>query len=206
MTDNIEKPVCSKAAQLALFRKEASFVAGADKPARLPKFTLPEFAFIGKSNVGKSSLVNSLCNRKSLARVSHTPGRTQQINFFQVGTAFILVDLPGYGFAKVAYNLRKSWEQLILQYLGKRDNLRVVSLLVDARRGIMDHDLAVIKLLQDMDRHFQIVFTKSDKISDRVGVMEASNAKINKPINFIFTSARSKDGTQELQLSLAKHL
>ena len=206
MTLNLLPTGADIADPLILFRKEANFVAGADKPARLPKFELPEFAFIGKSNVGKSSLVNLLCNRKSLARVSHTPGRTQQINFFQVGSSFILVDLPGYGFAKVAYNLRKSWEELILQYLGKRDNLKIVNLLIDARRGIMDHDKAVIQLLQDMGRNFQIVFTKSDKISDKIAIMEASNAVLTKSVNFIFTSSRSKDGTQELQLSLAKYL
>jgi len=191
---------------LALFRKEANFIAGAAVPTRLPKYDLPEFAFIGKSNVGKSSLVNTLCNRKSLARVSHTPGRTQQINFFQVGHEFILVDLPGYGFAKVAYNLRKSWESLILEYLGKRDNLRVINLLIDSRRGVMDHDMAVIKMLHAMGRHFQIVFTKSDKITDRLSLMEAANTIIGKPLNFIFTSSRTKDGMRELQMSLAAKL
>jgi len=205
MTDTI-KTSAQPIDGLALFRKEANFVAGADKPARLPKLTLPEFAFIGKSNVGKSSLINLLCNRKSLARVSHTPGRTQQINFFQVGTSFILVDLPGYGFAKVAHNLRKSWEELILQYLDKRDNLKVVNLLIDARRGIMQHDMSVIELLRNMDRKFQIVFTKSDKVSNRLELMEASNKILEKPMPFIFTSARSKDGAQELQLSLARYL
>ena len=190
----------------ALFRKEATFVAGADKSARLPKFDLPEFAFIGKSNVGKSSIINAICNRKGLARVSHTPGRTQQINFFKVGDAFILVDLPGYGFAKVADKIRKSWQDLILQYLSKSANLTVVNLLIDARRGIMDHDKSVIQLLQEMGRDFQIVFTKSDKISDRVSLMEASNAILTKPVNFIFTSTRSKDGIQESQFSLAKNL
>lgn len=192
---------------LALFRKEANFVAGADKPQRLPKLDLPEIAFIGKSNVGKSSLINLLCNRRNLAKVSHTPGRTQQINFFQVGNKFTLVDLPGYGFAKIPDHLRHSWEELILHYLSKRDNLRIVNLLIDSRRGVKENDLKIIELLYDLKLEFQIVFTKSDKVSDRLTLMEsANNLLLGRSISFIFTSSRSKNGTEELQLSLAKYI
>lgn len=192
---------------LSLFRKEAKFVAGADKPQRLPAFSLPEFAFIGRSNVGKSSLINMLCNRRNLAKVSSSPGRTQQINFFQIGDFFTLVDLPGYGFAKVPDHLHKNWEQLILHYLNKRDNLKLINLLIDARRGVLEKDMKVIELLSNLEKDFQIVFTKSDKISDRLSLMEEANARLpGYSINFIFTSSRSKHGTEELQLSLAKYI
>ncbi|MES2214884.1 MAG: ribosome biogenesis GTP-binding protein YihA/YsxC [Pseudomonadota bacterium] len=190
-----------------LFKKEAKFIAGADTVKRIPFLRLPEIAFIGKSNVGKSSLVNSLCHRKSLARVSHTPGRTQQINFFQIGESCTLVDLPGYGFAKVPKSMKKTWEELILHYLGKRDNLKIVNLLIDARRGVASHDMMVIDLLNSLDRPFQIIFTKSDKISDRAKLIDTTNAAlppVNQSMNFIFTSTRSKDGTRELQSSLAR--
>jgi GTP-binding protein len=191
----------------ALFRKEANFVAGADKPQRLPDLTLPEFAFIGRSNVGKSSLINLLCNRRTLARVSHSPGRTQQINFFQIGEVFTLVDLPGYGFAKIPQSLRKSWEELILHYLSKRDNLAIVNLLIDSRRGLGDNDLKIIELLLKFNLKFQIVFTKSDKLTDKDALIKSSYDLLpGISVNFIFTSSRSKDGTEELQLSLGKFL
>lgn len=192
---------------LALFRKEAKFVAGADKPQRLPDLTLPEFAFIGRSNVGKSSLINLLCNRRSLARVSHSPGRTQQINFFQIGEAFTLVDLPGYGFAKIPQSLRKSWEELILHYLSKRDNLAIVNLLIDSRRGLGENDLKIIELLLKFNLKFQIVFTKSDKLTNKDALIKSSYDQLpGISVSFIFTSSRSKYGTEELQLSLGKFL
>lgn len=192
----------------ALFRKEANFVAGAaDKPQRLPDLSLPEFAFIGRSNVGKSSIINLLCNRRSLARVSHSPGRTQQINFFQVGNSFTLVDLPGYGFAKIPASLRKSWEELILHYLSKRDNLKIVNLLIDSRRGLGENDLKIIELLLSLNLKFQIVFTKSDKLSNKEALIKSSyDLLTGLTVSFVFTSSRSKYGTEELQLSLAKFL
>lgn len=192
---------------LALFRKEAKFIAGADKPQRLPDLPLPEIAFVGRSNVGKSSLINLLCNRRNLAKVSGAPGRTQQINFFQIGDFFTLVDLPGYGFAKVPKHLHQNWEQLILHYLSKRDNLKLINLLIDSRRGVTEKDQKVIELLSDLGKDFQIIFTKVDKISDRLSLMESANAKLpGYSINFIFTSSRSKNGTEELQLSMAKYI
>ena len=102
---------------LSSFRQEAKFIAGAARSSQLPKISLPQVAFVGKSNVGKSSLINAICRRKSLARVSHTPGRTQQINFFSIAEKLVLVDLPGYGFAKVPLREKENWERLILHYL-----------------------------------------------------------------------------------------
>lgn len=180
-----------------IFRKEAVFIAGADKPSRLPILQLPECAFIGKSNVGKSSLINALCNNKSLARISNTPGRTQQINFFQIAQHFILVDLPGYGFAKVPDYIHKNWEQLILSYLQTRTNLRKIYILVDARRGIKDHDAAVIQLAQDLNRPYKIIFTKSDKRESEKHDIEHEA---------IYTSSKTNTGIKSLQLDIIKEI
>ena len=106
-----------------IFRQEAKFIAGAAEIKQLPKISLPQVAFIGKSNVGKSSLINTICRRKNLAKVSHTPGRTQQINFFSIADKLVLVDLPGYGFAKVSAEAKERWENLILYYLRNSPDL-----------------------------------------------------------------------------------
>lgn len=192
-----------------LFRQEAEFIAGAAKTWQIPHSSLPEIAFIGKSNVGKSSLINAICNRKSLAKVSHTPGRTQQINFFSLANKLILVDLPGYGFAKVPKNTKEQWERLIVFYLQNRTNLRLVNLLIDARRGIKEHDTEVAKLLLSYNKNFQIIFTKMDKINSRDELANSSKSfleSLSCSCNIVFTSARSKEGARELQLSLAKYI
>ena len=192
-----------------LFRSDITFVAGADAIKRLPDFKLPQIAFVGKSNVGKSSLINMICNRKTLARVSHTPGRTQQINFFDVGGYFSLVDLPGYGYAKVSGHTRKNWEQLITYYLfNKRPNL--INLLIDARRGMKEHDIEVADMIVDNKVNFQIVLTKCDEIKNRDEVQESTRAFIknryNKDVDILFTSTRNKDGASELQNSFYNYL
>lgn len=147
-----------------LFASPCEFVAGATSPDQLPRETLPEIAFVGRSNVGKSSLINALTTRKSLARVSQTPGRTRQINFFRLGERLMLVDLPGYGFARISKAQSEAWQQLILAYLHARTTLRRVILLIDARRGAMDTDKQVMTIL---DRHavsYVPVLTKIDTL------------------------------------------
>lgn len=191
-----------------LFRKEARFIAGAAEPRQIPKFFLPEIAFIGKSNVGKSSLINAICNRKELARVSHTPGRTQKINFFALEDKAIFVDLPGYGFAKVPPTMKRQWERLITYYLENRENLKLVNVLIDSRRGIKAHDMEVIKLLSSYQRDFQIIFTKADKIGDRKELLtECENflASFNYSCNVMFVSSRSGEGLKEMQFFLSKY-
>lgn len=191
----------------SLFTGEITFVAGAQTVKQLPKPNeFPEIAFIGKSNVGKSSLINALTGRKTLARVSHTPGRTQQINFFQVNKKFILVDLPGYGYAKVPSHMRNNWEQLILHYLTKRHNLRLINLLIDARRGIKDHDQEIIDFLTNYELPFQIIFTKSDSAKELEQLVASSQQMlcltgVNVPI--LTTSSRKKDGLGELRGAIA---
>lgn len=148
-----------------LFAQECTFEAGADKLERLPLPTLPEIAFAGRSNVGKSSLINALLNRKTLARVSHTPGRTQQLNFFLLGKRFYIVDMPGYGYAAVSKAKIKVWSRLIQDYLKGRVPLKRVFLLIDSRHGFKVTDEAVMEELDKAAVSYQIVLTKTDKSS-----------------------------------------
>src|SRR5262245_13219114 len=149
----------------ALFRLPCNFVAGAATVESLPPMTHPEIGLIGRSNVGKSSLVNALVGQNSLARISQNPGATKQLNFFLVGEKLMLVDMPGYGFAKVGQAQLDAWEHLIKSYLTGRANLKRACLLIDARRGVMDKDEAFMRLLDDAAVSFQIVLTKCDALS-----------------------------------------
>jgi GTP-binding protein len=148
-----------------LFAAPVAFVKGVVDLEGLPKPDRAEVAFAGRSNVGKSSLINALTNRKNLARASNTPGRTQELNFFDIaaGRAF-LVDLPGYGFAEAPKSHVDAWTRLMLDYLRHRANLKRVFLLIDARRGIGPVDKDVLDLLDKSAVNYQIVLTKADKI------------------------------------------
>ncbi len=148
-----------------LFAQDCRFVAGVAQMAQLPEFSLPEIAFAGRSNVGKSSLVNALTGRKTLARTSNTPGRTRQLNFFDLGRRLMLVDLPGYGYAKAPKTEIKRWTQLTGDYLRGRPTLRRVCVLVDARRGIRELDRGIMRDLDQAAVSYQIVLTKLDKVS-----------------------------------------
>ncbi|WP_341763984.1 ribosome biogenesis GTP-binding protein YihA/YsxC [Candidatus Tisiphia endosymbiont of Beris chalybata] len=190
-----------------IFRQEAKFIAGVATIKQFPKSFLPEIAFIGKSNVGKSSLINNICNNSGLAKVSRTPGRTRQINFFLLSNKMVLVDLPGYGFAKVPISIKQQWEELIVYYLKNSLNLKIVNLLIDARRGLKQHDMDIAKLLISYNRDFQIVLTKVDKITNRENLasdIQNFLATLDRSCNVIYTSIRSKEGAKELQFSLAK--
>ena len=147
-----------------LFAAECRFVAGANNPAALPPESLPEIAFIGRSNVGKSSLVNALTGRRMLARTSRTPGRTQQINFFDLGGRLMLVDLPGYGYAAASKGKVRDWTALVRRYLADRSSLRRACLLIDARRGITDTDRPTMALCDEAALSYQIVLTKTDAV------------------------------------------
>jgi GTP-binding protein len=148
-----------------LFAGPCEFVAGAADSDAIPPFALPEVAFIGRSNAGKSSLINALTGRSTLARVSHTPGRTRQINFFKLGDLLMLVDLPGYSYAQVSKAQKAQWQQLIFDYLRGRPNLKRVILLIDARRGIMDVDREAMTLLDRAAVSYLVVLTKVDTLS-----------------------------------------
>jgi GTP-binding protein len=201
----IADPVAAK----KLFAGEAKFVWGAQSIDGLPPAKLPEFAFAGRSNVGKSSLINALTGRKALARVSQTPGRTREINFFDLSGKLMLVDLPGYGYAKASKSLAAEWQDMIFRYLRGRAKLRRVMLLIDARRGIMDVDQAVMELLDKSAVSYAVVLTKTDamkpaelkKISESVAA-EAKTHTAAYPALFA-TSAYKAAGMEQLQCHLA---
>jgi len=147
-----------------LFAQESVFVSGAADYEGVPDTRIPEIAFVGRSNVGKSSLINALTGRKTLARTSNTPGRTQQINFFSLVDALMLADLPGYGYAKASKVDIARWTTMIFDYLRGRPPLRRVCLLIDARHGLKDSDIDIMKDLDNSAVSYQIVLTKCDKV------------------------------------------
>ncbi len=145
--------------------KTASFVKSAEKPADFPAHTLPEFAFIGRSNTGKSSLINMLLGRKDLVKVGARPGVTTLVNFFLVNDSVSIADLPGFGYAKVPLGVKTKFMPMIRRYLSSRENLRLVFLLIDARRKPDDFELDIITMLSELDIPVAIIATKCDKIS-----------------------------------------
>lgn len=151
-----------------LFAGPVDFLMGAVSLATLPAADRPEIAFAGRSNVGKSSLVNALTGRKTLARTSNTPGRTQELNFFNFGSGMdqpaYLVDLPGYGYAKIERKKVNAWTRLVKDYLRGRPNLRRIMLLIDSRHGLKDNDREIMKMLDEAAVNYQIVLTKLDKL------------------------------------------
>ena len=191
-----------------LFAGTCDFVAGATAPDVFPPATLPEIAFVGRSNAGKSSLINAITGRGALARVSHTPGPTRQINFFNLGARVMLVDLPGYGYAKTSKTMTDEWNRLIITYLRGRPSLRRVVLLVDSRRGIMDSDEEVLTLLDQAAMSTLVTLTKIDELKPAelktvVAATEAKAAKHTAAYPEIFvTSSREKRGLDPLKVNL----
>ena len=192
-----------------LFTQECEFVMGVRTEAQLPMAELPEVAFAGRSNVGKSSLLNALTNRKTLARTSNTPGRTREVNFFRLGGRLMLVDLPGYGYARAGKEEIERWNQLIEDYLRGRGNLRRVCLLIDARRGIGAPDLKVMELLDKAAVVYQVVLTKMDKekVGAQAKIEQAAAAEIARHgaayPDIISTSAAKKQGLEEVRAAVA---
>lgn len=192
-----------------LFAQECRFVWGSEKIDSMPPPGLPEVCFAGRSNVGKSSLVNALTGRKTLARVSHTPGRTQQLNFFNLGDRLMLVDLPGYGYAQVSKQKVAVWNDTIRAYLKGRVPLRRVCVLVDSRHGLKSSDKEVMDLLDSAAVAYQIVLTKADK--PKSAELEAVKASIQAALkkrpaanpDIAVTSSHKGDGVAELRASLA---
>lgn len=158
-----EKDELIKAGDI-LFNKPCMFMLGVAQPEQVPPADRLEIAFAGRSNVGKSSLINALVRRKDLARASATPGRTQQLNYFNLADLIYLVDLPGYGFAYAPEKNVKLWNSLVFSYLKGRPSLRRVFLLIDCRQGITKKDLEVMKMLDKAAVSYQVVLTKVDKL------------------------------------------
>ena len=148
-----------------LWNVEVQFIKSATHKGDYPKLRLPRIAFAGRSNVGKSSLINSLLGKKGLARTSATPGRTQLINFFNVDDRWVFVDLPGYGFAKVPARIRDRWGPMIEEFLREEEDLKLTVMIVDARREPTDLDRVMKQWLEEFDVFYQIVATKADKLS-----------------------------------------
>ncbi|MFT8242595.1 ribosome biogenesis GTP-binding protein YihA/YsxC [Roseomonas sp. BN140053] len=161
MTPDEEQAAALEAGRL-LFARPCEFFFAAQQIDKLPPSSLPEVAFCGRSNVGKSSLVNALTGQKTLARVSNTPGRTKQLNFFDLGGRLVLVDMPGYGYAQASKAVKADWQGLMFDYLRGRPNLRRVILLMDARIETKASDLAAMDLLGEAAVPFQLVLTKAD--------------------------------------------
>ena len=195
-----------------LFARECVFVAGSPTVEALPPMGLPEIAFAGRSNVGKSSLVNALTGRKTLARVSHTPGRTQQLNFFDLGGQVGLVDMPGYGYAAVSKTRIAEWTRLVESYLRGRASLERIYLLVDARHGLKDVDHEQMTAFDRAAVSYAVVLTKGDEIKQkdrdaRVAETEAGLAR--HPAAYpqvILTSSETGAGVAELRASVARLL
>lgn len=143
------------------------YVISSPEYTQCPKPDRPEYAFIGRSNVGKSSLINMICNNDKLAKTSGTPGKTQLINHFNIDNQWYIVDLPGYGFAKVSLASRKKWEKMIEDYLRKRENLVTVFILIDSRHSPQKNDLEFVNKLGEWQIPFCLVFTKADKENQR---------------------------------------
>lgn len=192
-----------------LFARDCRFVAGAAVIGALPAAALPEVAFAGRSNVGKSSLINALTGRTGLARTSRTPGRTQQINFFDLGGVLMLVDLPGYGYARASKRQVAGWTRLVHDYLKGRAVLRRVCVLIDARHGLKPADRALMDELDDAAVSYQAVLTKADAAdSATLAAVEAgvTVALRNHPAahpELAVTSARDGTGIAELRAALA---
>ncbi len=192
-----------------LFAQDCEFLGAAVASDRLPLTDLPEIAFAGRSNVGKSSLINALTGRKTLARISQTPGRTRQLNFFDLGGRLILVDLPGYGYARAAKTDIRRWNALMRGYLRGRPALRRVCLLIDARHGAKDSDREIMAALDQAAVSYQAVLTKADKVKPPAlaAVLGALRQELARhpaahpecPL----TSARTGLGIAELRAALA---
>jgi GTP-binding protein len=179
----------------------AEFVKSAKDPSGWPREGLPEFAFAGRSNVGKSTLINVLVNRKNLARTGSKPGRTRLINFFQVNDEYMFADLPGYGWAGVSKAERASWKGMVEEYLSGRKELRAVVIIIDMRRGPEEEELELMAWLEDKDMPVIIVGTKSDKLKQ--GALNSARKELAKTTGvpekeIVIFSGKTRNGREEI--------
>ena len=183
---------------------QAEHLGSGREPKHWPKPTLPEYAFIGRSNVGKSSLINMLVGMNKLARVSNTPGRTRNVEHFKVENTWLLADLPGYGFAKASHVERAAWKRMIDNYLLHRENLQCVFVLIDVRLEPQSNDLGMIRWLGEKEIPFVLVFTKADKLKQpsivsNIALFKRTLKKTWESLPTMFiTSAESRKGREDL--------
>jgi len=193
-----------------LFAGACDFVRGVVSLDQVPDADLPEVAFAGRSNVGKSSLINALTNRKTLARTSNTPGRTREINFFNLAGRLMLADLPGYGYARVPKAQVEIWTRLVNSYLRGRPCLRRACVLIDARHGVKDSDIAIMKMLDAAAVSYQIVLTKADKVkaADLAHCLEHTQTLLRSHVaahpEVHVTSSEKGNGIAELRAALGE--
>jgi GTP-binding protein len=178
----------------------ARFLTSAAQPSDFPPPSLPEVVVVGRSNVGKSSLINTLVGQTGLARTSRTPGRTRLVNWFEIEERFHLVDLPGYGYAEVSQATRESWRPLIERYLAERTSLAGVLLLIDIRRGVLDEELDFVPWLEQRAMPIVVALTKADKLAKHKRVLEVARAKQALALRKdpIAVSATSNEGIDSL--------
>ncbi|MBT8475669.1 MAG: ribosome biogenesis GTP-binding protein YihA/YsxC [Alphaproteobacteria bacterium] len=192
-----------------LFAGETDFLKGVVAMSGLPPADRPEVCFAGRSNVGKSTLINAVTGRKALARASNTPGRTQEINYFTISDSHYLVDLPGYGFANAPVAVVEKWQRLLKSYLAGRPTLRRAFVLIDARHGVKAVDEEIMSLLDRAAVTFQVVLTKTDKVKekDRASVLAQVRAALAKhPAAFpeiVLTSSEKGHGIADLRAIIA---
>jgi GTP-binding protein len=187
---------------------KARFVISASKPSEFPAENLPEIAVVGRSNVGKSSLINSLVDQDGLARTSRTPGRTRLVNWFEIDGKFHLVDLPGYGYAEVSRELREAWRPLIESYLGNRKTLAGVLMLLDVRRGPEEEELDFVPWLEAKKIPIVVALTKADKLAKNKRMIEVLKAKkaLGLKKDPFAVSAQTGDGIEPLYRALLQLL
>ena len=187
--------------------KKVSFIKSAAGPSGYPRIDLPEVAFAGRSNVGKSSLINTLINRKGFAKTSSTPGKTRLINFFDVNNAVCFVDLPGYGYAKVPKSMKKDWKPLVEHYLSTRKNLCLLILILDIRRVPSQDDLDLLEWLEEYGIPAVVALTKTDKVGRSLRQKQLSIAKetINRPLlSLIPFSSKNGEGKQNIWKEISR--
>lgn len=186
---------------------KVDFVKSINQPEQAPEFKLPEIAFAGRSNVGKSSLLNSIFQRKNLVKTSSTPGKTQLINYFKVSNYFYCVDLPGYGYAKISKSEKYKWQKMIESYFIKNNFLKKVYVLMDSRHNLMKKDLQMVEWLNLIEANYTIVLSKIDKLSKKDQKISINNYKTKFPEkNVIPFSIKNKQYIKNIRIQIINDL